>query len=203
MLIIGINGSPDSDGNTAFLLKRVLSTSETLGAQTQLLHAAALVGGTGGTPFCTVCSNPCNGACFKGTSLEAAYETIIRADALVLGSPVYFGTVSAQMKAFFDKSRKLRKINGLYNVVGAGVTVAASRYGGQETAIRALHDMMLVHGMIIVGDGFNEADCGHHGVCAQRPAAEDALAHARADILARRLVQVCRATATLRQPPLR
>jgi multimeric flavodoxin WrbA len=78
--------------------------------------------------------------------------------------------------------------------------VGGSRYGGQETTLRALHDIMLIHGMIVVGDGFADADCGHHGVCAHRPAVEDEAAHKRCDILARRVVEVCRATASLRQP---
>jgi len=199
MLIVGINGSPDPDGNTAFLLKRTLAAAEARGACTELIHAAAKVASAGGSPFCTVCSNPCNASCFKGSPLERAYETLARADAIIIGSPVYFGTVTAQLKAFFDKTRQLRNRKGLYNKIGAGVTVAASRYGGQETTMRALHDIMLVHGMMIVGDGFGEADCGHHGVCAQRPAAEDSAAHTRADLLAARLVEVCHATAALRQ----
>ncbi len=198
MFIVGINGSPASDGNTAFLLQRILATTATLGASTQLLHAAPLVASAGGTPFCTVCSNPCSGVCFKGSPLAAAYETLRQADAIVFGSPVYFGTVTAQLKAFFDKTRLLRNQRGLYNVVGAGVTVAASPYGGQETTMRALHDIMFVEGMLIVGDGFGQADCGHHGVCAHRPANEDEQSHRRADLLAYRLVEVCQATAGLR-----
>lgn len=198
MRIVGINGSPNVDGNTVFLLNRVLGQAEVLGAEVCLLHAGTLVSDTGGTPFCNACSSPCTGACFRGTALEDAYETLRGADALVLGSPVYFGTISAQLKAFFDKTRQLRSQKGLCNTVGAGVTVGGSKYGGQETTMRALHDIMLIHGMIVVGDGHTEFDCGHHGVCAQRPACDDTLAHQRADILARRLVEVCRATTSLR-----
>ena len=65
--------------------------------------------------------------------------------------------------------------------------------------MRALHDIMLVHGMILVGDGFGEADCGHHGVCAQRPASADNDAIKRTDLLAARMVEVCGATAALRK----
>jgi multimeric flavodoxin WrbA len=198
MRIIGINGSPRPKGSTAFLLERILHTAGTLGAETRLFHAGTLLAEAGGTPFCTVCSNPCSGMCYKGTTLENAYAALQDADAVILGSPVYFGTVSGQLKAFFDKTRMLRMQKGLYNTVGAGVTVAASKYGGQETAMRALHDIMLVHGMILVGDGHADADCGHHGVCAHRPASEDTAAQHRADILARRLVEVCLATDTLR-----
>ena len=77
--------------------------------------------------------------------------------------------------------------------------MGSSRYGGQETTIKALHDIMLVHGMIIVGDGYFEKDCGHHGVCAQKPALADDNALNRAEILGKRMVEVCNATQSLRQ----
>lgn len=198
MRVVAVNGSPDPQGNTAFLLRRVLDKAEAAGVETHLLQVGTLMAETRVAPFCNVCSNPCQGSCYSGSPLEGTYETLRSADALVLGSPVYFGTVSAQLKAFFDKTRKIRAEKGLYNTVGAAVTVAASKYGGQETTMRALHDMMLIHGMIIVGDGHLSVDCGHHGVCAQRPASEDEIAHRRADILALRLIDVCQATMALR-----
>ena len=148
--------------------------------------------------FCTACSNPCKGLCYEGTEVAKAFELMKRADGLVFGSPCYFGTVSAQMKAFFDKSRGLRGQKALYNKVGGAVTVGASRYGGQETTARALHDIMLVHGMVIVGDGFVDDDCGHHGAFAKGPADQDENAIARAKILGKRLVEVCECTKSVR-----
>ncbi|MCX7841607.1 MAG: flavodoxin family protein [Clostridia bacterium] len=190
MLIVGLNGSPNENGNTKFLLNTVMEQASTLGAKTRILEAGELLS-SAKHAFCKACSNPCSGACYKGTKLEEAFETLKKADAIVLGTPVYFGTVSAQIKAFFDKTRKLRVEKAFYNKVGAGVTVAASKYGGQETTMKALHDIMLVHGMIVVADGFGQDDCGHHGVCSQRPAQNDEFAIKRARILAKRLVEVC------------
>lgn len=197
MLIVGLNGSPNKNGNTKILLEKVISTAKKLGAETKILEVSEIFKGVS-QPFCTVCSNPCSGQCFHGTNLEGAFDLLKQADGVVLGSPVYFGSVSGQLKAFFDKSRKLRGEKGLYNTVGAGVTVGNSRFGGQETTMKALHDIMLVQGMIIVGDGYLENDCGHHGVCAQRPGAEDSYALQRAEILGKRLVEVCEATNSLR-----
>ncbi len=197
MLIVGLNGSPNKNGSTKALLERVLAQSEKLGAVTEIIEVPEILKKAKHS-FCTACTNPCTGQCYEGTALAEAFELIKRADGIVFGSPVYFGTVSAQLKAFFDKSRKLRGEKGLYNTVGAGVAVGAARFGGQETTIKALHDIMLVHGMIIVGDGFADYDCGHHGVCAQKPGAEDEFALKRADILGKRLVEVCQTTAYLR-----
>ncbi|MDI6688874.1 MAG: NAD(P)H-dependent oxidoreductase [Actinomycetota bacterium] len=40
--------------------------------------------------------------------MEEVFNLLKQADGVVLGSPVYFGTVSAQMKAFWDKTRDIR-----------------------------------------------------------------------------------------------
>lgn len=58
--------------------------------------------------------------------------------------------------------------------------------------------MMLIQGMIIVGDGHVDHDAGHHGVCSQQPSSKDGAALERALVLARRIVQVAEATASLR-----
>ncbi|MCX7708568.1 MAG: flavodoxin family protein [Clostridia bacterium] len=198
MLIIGLNGSPNKNGNTKMLLNQVLEKASGLGSETRILEIDELLASSK-HGFCKACSNPCSGVCYKGSKLEEAFELMKKADGLVFGSPVYFGSVSGQLKALFDKTRKLRVEKAFYNKVAAGVTVGTSRFGGQETTMKALHDIMLVHGMIIVADGFGEDDCGHHGVCAQRPADKDEFAIKRSEILAKRLVEVCKATEQLRK----
>lgn len=79
------------------------------------------------------------------------------------------------------------------------VTTGGTRFGGQETALRALHDLMLVQGMILVGDGHGAADAGRHGCCAQSPASDDENAVRRAEIPARRVIEAARATSVLRR----
>ncbi len=197
MLIVAINGSPNPDGNTAHLLKQILAAIPAEHAQTALLQADEIIEASG-PPFCHVCATPCPGACYQGTPLADAFAQLAEADAIILGSPVYFGTITAPLKALFDKSRKLRAEKALLNTIGAAVAVGAARFGGQETTVRALHDIMLVHGMILVGDGDASSDCGHHGVCAQRPAQEDAFAQGRTQSLAKRIVTVAKATQTIR-----
>ncbi len=197
MRIIAINGSPRTEGNTAQLLQAIADAIPADQAETTILHAIDILEASG-DPFCAVCQNPCPGTCYEGTPLEDAYGVLEEADAIILASPVYFGTVAAPLKAFFDKSRKLRSRKALLNKVGAAVAVGAARFGGQETTIRALHDIMLVHGMILVGDGDTKTDCGHHGVAAQQPAHEDMYALSRAASLASRTLAVAKATRALR-----
>ncbi|GAW30826.1 flavodoxin family protein [Carboxydocella sp. JDF658] len=198
MLIIGINGSPRQDGNSGFLLEQALKGAATLGAQTEIIQAAEILADVK-VPFCTVCTNPCAGVCAHNNKLGETYELLKKADGIIMASPVYFGTVSGQLKAFWDKTRYLRRDKHLLNVVGAAIACGASRFGGQETAVAAMHDMMLVHGMVIVGDGFAELDCGHQGVGAQKPAEQDQDAVRRAEMLGKRVAQVALATAAIRR----
>ncbi len=198
MLILGLNGSPQKEGNTVQLLREALNAAEQLGAKVELIHVVdgledALM------PFCNQCCDPCVGACAHNNKLGDIYDLLAKADGIILGSPVYFGTVSGQMKGFWDKTRILRRNKTLLNVVGGAVSVGSARFGGQETTVRALQDIMLVHGMTVIGDGHEEDDCGHQGACAQKPAAQDDFGLKRAAIMGRRVAQLAKATIGLRK----
>ncbi|MHB8780840.1 MAG: flavodoxin family protein [Candidatus Geothermincolia bacterium] len=184
MYLLAINGSPNRSGNTAFLLEKVLEAAE--GVETRLLHVMDILEGQK-RPYCIACSSPCREVCHEENALGEAVRMLEGAGGVVLGSPVYFGTVSGQLKSFWDKTRAVRNRRSLIGKPGAGVTVGASRFGGQETTLRALHDMLLVHGMCVVGDGTISDDGGHHGVCAQKPSEQDDYAIERAAILGRRM----------------
>ncbi len=112
-------------------------------------------------PFCLVCSNPCEGRCSMGNALGEAFDVLRRADGILIGSPVYFEDgFSISLRPFGIELGYCRE--ALLNVVGGAITVAASRFGGQEaTRLRPCFDMMIIQGMIIVGNGFREADAGH------------------------------------------
>ncbi|MFZ5633583.1 MAG: flavodoxin family protein [Bacillota bacterium] len=197
MLFIALNGSPNKDGNTAAMLRVASNVLESLGSETVSVQVSEVMSHVK-QPFCLACSNPCSGRCYAGTVLEETYNLLARADGIIMGSPVYFCTVSGQMKAFWDKTRKLRSDKALLNTVGGALAVGSARFGGQETTLRALHDIMLCHGMTVVGDGYHEEDCGHQGACARKPSAEDAGALKRTAILARRVYEVARATREIR-----
>jgi len=179
MKIIGINGSPRKKSNTRFLLEKALSECGKSGAKTKIYDAMKVLDDQE-VPFCEHCSSPCNSSCYEGKKLEKMFEELKQSDAIILASPVYFGTVSAQLKAIWDMSRAVRTEHALVGKIGAAISVGASTYGGQETTIRALHDMLLVQGMTIVGNGLKGIDVGHHGVAAREevfeyePAIEDA-----------------------------
>ncbi|MBE3585566.1 flavodoxin family protein [Desulfofundulus thermocisternus] len=198
MLVLAINGSPRRTGSTARMLLATREVVEAAGARFTFCQVSEVLAELK-VPYCTVCSDPCTGKCFSGTRLEEIFNLMRRADGIIMGSPVYFSTVSSHLKAFWDRTRLLRREKALINVVGGALTVGGSRFGGQETALRTMHDMMLCQGMTVVGDGYLEYDAGHQGACAQDPASEDILGLQRAKILARRVVEVALATRDLRK----
>ena len=114
------------------------------------------------------------GVCGKGEicpiddDMQAVYDKLVEADGIIVSSPVYFGTMTAQLKALFDRSVQLRRQGfQLSNKFGAAMAIGGSRNGGQEKTIQTIHEWMHVHGMVIMGDG------GHFGGILKKPAAED------------------------------
>jgi NAD(P)H dehydrogenase (quinone) len=87
---------------------------------------------------------------------EVATEDLLSADAVIVGSPVYFGNVSGEVKAFLDnwllKFGVFRDAKMRNKVAGAFVTGAAIS-NGKETAMQAIHAALLMNQMVIVSAG--------------------------------------------------
>lgn len=78
-------------------------------------------------------------------------------DALIVGSPTYYGTMAAELKALFDESVAFHgKMEGK---VGAAFASSANIGGGNETTILDILNAMLIHGMVIQGS----SQGGHYG----------------------------------------
>lgn len=184
MYILAINGSPNMDGNTAFLLKEILKHCE--GCETEIISASEAINDAK-MPFCICCSTPCDKRCYKDTLLDEAFDKIKRADFVIFGSPVYFGSMSAQLKAFFDKTRAVRGEKEWLGKPMAAVSVGATKYGGQERTIDHIHSSALVLGMNVVGNG-SEMIMGHFGVSAQKPSKEDEYAIKQCESLAKTIM---------------
>ncbi|MHB1125767.1 MAG: flavodoxin family protein [Bacillota bacterium] len=202
MRVVLLNGSPQKKGNTFTLLDEASKVAATLGVEAHLVHVPETLKDAP-TPFCNQCSVPCEGSCSRNNRLGDAFELLRGADAVLIGSPVYFGTVSAQLKAFWDKTRVLRRDKALLNVIGGAVSVGSSRFGGQESTLLSIYQMMLVQGMTLIGDGFVEVDCGHLGAASQKPAQDDLHGLERVRVVMRRLIEVAAATQHLRQRPVK
>jgi len=97
---------------------------------------------------------------------DVAQEDFLAADGIIAGSPVYFGTMSAELKEVFDGFVSIR--NQMENKVGAAFATSGDPSGGKETTIMSIIQALLIYGMIVVGDPMDAT--GHYGVsCAGAP----------------------------------
>jgi NAD(P)H dehydrogenase (quinone) len=81
---------------------------------------------------------------------DVKVDELLEYDAIIIGSPTYYGTMAAEIKKLFDQSVKFHgKLNGK---IGGAFASSANIAGGNETTILDILNAMLIHGMIIQGD---------------------------------------------------
>jgi len=90
---------------------------------------------------------------------EVHPEELLAYDGIVIGSPVYFGGMAADVKKLIDESICVRR--KLENKVGAAFVTSRHRTGGKETTLLSILEAMLVHGMVVIGDPIETG--GHYG----------------------------------------
>lgn len=151
--LLGVSGSPKKKGsNTTKMVQAVLEGARTLGnVDTELVELGGLT------------IEPCNGcrACRRKQvpscplhkdDMNLIYPKILEADAIILGSPVYFASVTSLTKAFMDRTTCLGGAVGfpLRYKVGCGVTVGGTRHGGQELTLGMIRNYFVMMGAIVV-----------------------------------------------------
>ncbi len=104
MKVMAFNGSPRKTWNTATLLQKAMEGSASKGAQTRLVHLYDLK--YTGCKSCFACKTkdgPSYGRCAAQDDLTPILKEVLEADALILGSPIYFGGVTGEMKSFMER----------------------------------------------------------------------------------------------------
>ncbi|KXS43830.1 MAG: multimeric flavodoxin WrbA [Methanolobus sp. T82-4] len=104
MKVIAINGSPRKNWNTATLLGHALRGAESRGGETEFIHLYDL--NYKGCISCFACKRiggQSYGVCAMEDELTPVLKKIEEADALILGSPIYFGDVTGEMRSFLER----------------------------------------------------------------------------------------------------
>ena len=127
MKVVAINGSPHVNGNTAQSLRTVLDIIGQRGIETEMLQ----VGNAAVKPCnaCKACASA--GRCVQyDDDVNMWIEKMEKADAIILGSPVYFAGIASPMKSFLDRAFYVCTRKGtLKGKIGAAL-VAVRRSGG-------------------------------------------------------------------------
>lgn len=110
--------------------------------------------------------------CVLKSVSEVTEDDFLESDGIIAGSPVYYGTMAAELKAVFDNFNYVR--NKMEDKIGAAFATSFDPSGGKETTIMSIMQAMLIYGMIIVGDPMDAT--GHYGVsCVGTPDKRTAL----------------------------
>lgn len=130
MQVLGINGSPRKDGNTDILLTKALEGAKAVGAKVEkvILNSLKMCP-------CQECEKvKDDGTCKIRDDFQDLYKKIKEADAVILASPIFFGSLSAQTKIMIDRFQcvwrykyVLEKKASRKNVPGIFICVEASR----------------------------------------------------------------------------
>jgi len=101
--VLGLGGSHRA-GNTDALLERALAGAASQGAETELVLLRNLK-----LNICGLCDEHCNltGQCPIQDDMQGLYLKLRQAHGLILASPVYFRSVSAQTKLMVDRCQAL------------------------------------------------------------------------------------------------
>jgi len=105
MLVLGLQGSPRKKGNTQYLLKSFLNEAENLGARTHFIEVAKKnITPCKGCGFCEK-----KGYCvIEDDDMKPEIYPLLRsADVIVAATPIFFYSVTAQLKALIDRSQTL------------------------------------------------------------------------------------------------
>jgi multimeric flavodoxin WrbA len=153
MKVLGINCSPRKNGNTEILIKEVFRALEKEGIKTELFQ----LGGqkVSGCIACMKCKKKGDGRCHqKNDVINSCIGRMVKADAILIGSPVYYADITADAKALLEVSGYALSASGkpLKHKVGAGVI--AVRRGGAIHSFDSINHFFLINEMIIPGSSY-------------------------------------------------
>jgi len=144
--IISLVGSPHgAKGNTARLLNTVLEAAQSQGADMEIIY---LPGDTVlPCKACDLCHK--KGSCPQKDGFESIKEKIMEADGLILASPNYIFSVSAQMKAFMDRCSGVVHCLAFEGKYGASVVTSGG--GDEEPIAEYMNHFLIITGIRPVG----------------------------------------------------
>lgn len=155
MYALAINGSPRENGNTAILLNTVLEALALKNWDTELFQLA----GKKVEPClaCYKCRENRDMHCaIKNDVLhkDGLFEKMIKADAIIIGSPTYFAGITPKIKAVIDRAGFTSGANGQLFAGKIGAAVVALRRGGAINVFDTINHFFLISQMIVPGSTY-------------------------------------------------
>jgi multimeric flavodoxin WrbA len=150
MRVIAITGSPRSGGNTELLAQQALNAIAAEGIETELISLAGLA------------INPCDACMLCASSPECGidddfgpiYKKMVEASGIILASPVYFGSATANIKALMDRAGYVGRHNGNLFARKVGGPMVVARRAGQNFTFAQLMFWFQILGFVVPGSSY-------------------------------------------------
>ncbi len=156
MQVLGISGSMREDGNTARLVRAVLTEVEKAGIETEFISLAGRQ--IGPCTGCELCQK--EHFCSIQDDWDAVAEKMLEAQVVVLGAPTYYFDVNGQAKNLIDRTYSLYHRRRLAGHGGVAITVQANT--GGDRAVQTIEGFLSTHEFVslgsVVGNGYRAGD---------------------------------------------
>jgi len=153
MKVVAFSGSARKNGNTTALMNIVLERIRAAGGETELVELAGI--NLSGCKACFQCYEKKNCRCaIDDDVVNEAVEKMMMADGIILGSPTYFADVSANMKAFIERTGMVSRANDELFKRKVGASVVAVRRAGASHVFSSLNYFFLIGQMVLAGSSY-------------------------------------------------
>ena len=147
MKVVLINGSPNEKGCTYTALKEVADELQRQGVEAEIVHIGKAP--VRGCLDCGGCRK--TGRCVFDDAVNTLAETLIQADGLVFGSPVFYAGISGQLKCFMDR---LFYSRGAQLSGKPAAAVVSARRGGCVSAFDDINRFFTINRMPVVSSQY-------------------------------------------------
>ncbi len=148
MKVVGFNGSPREKGNTSIAIQTVFDQLQKEGIETELIHIGE--NPAYGCTDCGICKKTKDGFCsIDSDGLNENLKKMYSAAGIIIGSPVYFGSVTPATKAFIDRVGYCVMAGGSKLKRKVCASVAAVRRQGAVDTLNQINNMFFLNQAIM------------------------------------------------------
>ena len=153
MYAIAVSGSPRKRSNTEILLRRCLDVLQAKGIAGELISLREKT--IRGCRACEVCRRNQDKRCHTSDDdFHPVFEAMQKADIIIVGSPVYFGSATPEMMALLDRAGYVSKVNGGLLSRKLGGPVAVARRAGHNFTYAQLLLWFMINDMVVPGSTY-------------------------------------------------
>ena len=148
MKVLLINGSPKTDGNTAFALRQMADVFQAEGVEVEIIQV-----GSQSIRGCTACGGCAKiGKCVFDDLVNETAEKLKTADGLVLGSPVYYASPNGTLLSFLD--RLFYSSGHIDKRMKVGASIVVARRGGCTASMDVLNKYFTITQMPVASSTY-------------------------------------------------